>query len=113
MYVTLSHAKKHLNIDADFKEDDNYIVGLLVAAEKAVERHIDNKLSLYTDAHGELEQPLKAAILLLVGNLYANREPVGYSTAIEVPLSYNYLLDLYKNYSNSNLNESRTVTRIN
>lgn len=103
MYVTLNHAKKHLNIDADYKDDDSYIISLLLAAESAVERHIDNKLSLYVDERGELEAPLRQAILLLVGNLYANREPVAYSSAVEVPISYNYLLDLYKNYSNSNL----------
>lgn len=103
MYVTLNHAKKHLNIDADYKDDDTYIISLLLAAESAVERHIDNKLSLYVDECGELEAPLKQAILLLVGNLYANREPVAYNSAVEVPISFNYLLDLYKNYSNSNL----------
>lgn len=103
MFVTLNHAKKHLNVDAEYKDDDDYIISLLFAAETAVEKHIDNKLSLYVDERGELEAPLKHAILLLVGNLYANREPVSYTSAIEVPISYNYLLDLYKNYSNSNL----------
>lgn len=104
MYVTLNHAKKHLNIDESFKDDDSYIISLILAAEKAVERHIDNELSNFVDDKiGELEQALKAAILLLVGQLYANREPVSYTSAIEVPISYNYLLDLYKNYSNSNL----------
>jgi hypothetical protein len=29
MYVTLEQAKKHLNIDTDFTEDDNYIITLI------------------------------------------------------------------------------------
>ena len=36
MYITVDEAKKHLNIDASFKDDDNYISDLIVVAEDAV-----------------------------------------------------------------------------
>ena len=45
MYVTLEQAKKHLNIDSDFNEDDDYIMQLINVAEIAVEKHIDCDLS--------------------------------------------------------------------
>ena len=48
---------------------------------------------------GELPPAVKAAILLLVGNLYANREPVAYTAVNKVPYTFDYLISLYKNYS--------------
>lgn len=99
MYVTLECAKKHLNIDESFKDDDSYILSLIDVAENAVSRHIDCKLEkLQQDNDGEMPAPVVHAVKLLVANLYANRESVAYSQAVEVPKSYDYLLDLYRNY---------------
>ena len=39
MYVTLKLAKKHLNIDDSFTEDDNYITSLIKVAEDAVAKN--------------------------------------------------------------------------
>ncbi len=36
MYVTLDEAKKHLNIDADFTDDDAYITSLIEVSEDSV-----------------------------------------------------------------------------
>ena len=36
MYVTLDEAKKHLNIDADFNDDDAYITSLIEVSEDSV-----------------------------------------------------------------------------
>ena len=33
MYILLDTAKQHLNIDKDFKDDDNYIIHLISVAE--------------------------------------------------------------------------------
>ena len=41
MYVTKELAKHHLQIDEDYKEDDEYIVLLIQAAEDAVSKHLD------------------------------------------------------------------------
>jgi len=38
-------------------------------------------------------------MLLFIGNMYLSRESVTFGNAVEIPLSYNYLLDLYKDYS--------------
>ena len=50
MYITLQEAKKHLQIDADFTDDDNYIITLIQVAEDSVAQHLDIALrELLTD----------------------------------------------------------------
>lgn len=100
MYLTLQKVKKHLNINEEFIEDDKYLLDITDAAERIVERHLDNKLEVLAGQNGgELPSPILSAMLLMIGNLYENREAVSYSTAVEVPISYDYILSLYKNYS--------------
>lgn len=96
-YLTLDKIKKHLNIDSFYKDDDDYITSLADVVENVVEKHIDNSLESLCEG-GELPPPLLQAMLLLIGNYYNNRESVSSLTLKEVPLSYSYLLDLYKSY---------------
>lgn len=97
MYTTLNEAKKHLNIDDSFTDDDNYILDLITVAEDAVSQHLDIALDdLVVD--GALPSAIIHSILLLVGNLYANREPTAYSNVVKVPYTLDYLLGLYKHY---------------
>lgn len=99
MFLTLSTIKQHLNIEQSFKEDDNLLLLYLQVAEDAVERHLDMPLNTIVDPKtGYLPKSVEACILLMIGNLYANREAVTYSSAIEVPLSYRYLISLNKHY---------------
>lgn len=100
MYVSLDAAKKHLNIEEDYHEDDQYIMGLIEAAEQAVRVHTnDGELDEIAEKHGGcLPNPLLHAMLLMVGNLYQNREVVGPRT-VTLPYNYEYLIDLYKNYN--------------
>lgn len=98
MYVTLSEAKKHLLVDDSFKDDDDYILALIDIAEDAVAINLCIQLDSITTG-GELPPVVKAAILLLVGNLYANREPVSYTSVNKIPYTFDYLISLYKNYS--------------
>lgn len=101
MYLTLDIIKKHLNIDDYFTEDDAYLIGLADVAEKVIEKHIDSNLSEIVEGEGELPSPLLHAMLLFIGNMYNSRESVSLNKyAVELPLSYSYLLSLYKNYSN-------------
>lgn len=107
MYIYLADAKKHLNIDEDFKDDDMYIASLVQVAEEIVAKDIDTKLSDLENEDGDIPNPLKQAMLLLVGNFYANRESVAYASMTKVPYSYQYLIDLYKNYRGRNLKKDR------
>lgn len=99
MYLQLYQIKKHLNIDELFYEDDEYLLELGIVAEMAVEKHIDDSLDNIANGNGGvLPSPLLQAMLLLIGNLYANRESVAFTSSTEVPHTFTYLIDLYRNY---------------
>ena len=97
MYITLQQAKKHLNIDDSFTDDDNYILQLIQVAEDAVEKNTDVALSEQLEG-GVLPPSITHSILLLVGNLYNNREATSYSVPSEVPFAYKYLINLNRNF---------------
>lgn len=96
MFITLEQAKKHLLVD--FEDDDRYIVDLIAVSEDAIANHLDCQLEDLVNEDGNLPAAINHAILLLVGNLYANREPVSYSQAVKVPFTFEYLVGLYKHY---------------
>ena len=97
MYISLDKCKKHLNIDPEFKEDDNYIMSLVEVAEEIVQRHIGYRFEdILVD--GQLPMALQHAMLLFIGNMYANRESVTFGSPSELPLSCNYILQLFENY---------------
>lgn len=102
MYINLDDAKQHLNINKEFREDDYYIASLCDVAEKVVEKAIDTKLRNLEDADGSLPSPLYQAMFLMIGNFYANRESVAFASSTSVPKSYDYLIDLYRNYRGEN-----------
>ncbi|MDR2835717.1 MAG: head-tail connector protein [Bacteroidales bacterium] len=97
MYINLDQAKKHLNVDSDYTDDDNYIESLINSCEDAVEKHINIKFE-DIEIDGGLPYALQHAILLLIENYYANRESVAFASANKIPNSYDYLLDLFKKY---------------
>ena len=100
MYLELEQIKKHLNIDEYFKDDDKYILYLGQVAEEVVQKHIDADIkAIVSKNEGVLPPPLAHAMLLFIGDMYASRESISYSNAVEIPFSYDYLLSLYKDYS--------------
>lgn len=96
--MTLNEVKKHLNIDESFTEDDNYITDLIKVAEDAVAKNENIALNNMIE-DGELPPSVKHSILLLVGNLYNNREATSYSVPSEVPYTYKYLINLNRNFT--------------
>lgn len=100
MYIDIDTAKKHLNIEPDFTEDDEYILGLISMAEQAVRVHVNEDFDVLAENNGGcLPTPLIQAMLLMVGNMYQNREPLG-TKNLALPFNYQYLIDLYRNYYN-------------
>lgn len=95
--IDLALIKQHLNIDSDFTADDSYLESLAEVAEAVVQSHIDHNLTDLEEG-GQLPAPLTQAMLLFIGNMYANRESVAYTNANEVPFAYDYLLSLFKDY---------------
>lgn len=90
MIVSLNHLKKHLYIEHN--EDDLYLLSLLDVAEKAV------RLNLNVPELDPEDSTVIQSILLLASNLYANREPVAFANVSKVPITYDYLVSLSKNY---------------
>ena len=97
MYLTIDDLKKHLYIDNN--DDDKYLADLITVAEDAVKTDLNlNSLCEIEDETGMLPASVIQAMLLLIGTLYANRESVTDGTPHTVPHSYEYLLDLNRQY---------------
>lgn len=104
-YLTLAQIKKHLNIDDAFNGDDTYLSSLADVAEQILAQHIEQPLA-DVEVDGVLPAPLRHAMLLLIGNLYLNRETMSFGSMQQVPISYggsvyDYLVNNYINYKNS------------
>lgn len=99
MYTLLKDAKKHLQIDDDYKDDDRYIQFLIDVAEDAVAKRINDPLEAIIGDDGLLPASVRHCILIIIGNLYANRESIAYGSAVEVPHTLEYLAGFNKRYS--------------
>lgn len=103
MYIELDKIKKHLNIDADYTDDDEYLLFLYEVAEDVIQKHIDTTFENIIQKKGAVPTALLHAILLFIGNMYDNRESVSYASVQEVPTSLNYILSMYRDYDNANI----------
>lgn len=99
MDLTLNTIKKHCNIDEWFKDDDIYLLELSEVAQQVVQRDLDTSFESLKSTYGKIPDAIIHACLLFIGNCYANREAASVAALHPVPLSYQYLLDLYRNYS--------------
>lgn len=96
--IPLELAKKHLNLDEEYTEDDEYILGLVAAAKGAVEMALNASLDRLAEENGgEVPMAIIQAILLMVGNWYQNREITG-SKVAALPYNFEYLINLYRHY---------------
>ena len=111
-FLTLAEAKKHLNIESYFVEDDSYISSLIEVSFLSIKNLCNNTTwedtpGYITDSNtfaditvsgSTIPLPIKHATLLMVGNLYANREPVSFSSATVIPYTIAYLIAPYIDY---------------
>lgn len=98
--LTLNQIKHQLNIELENTEDDNYLTDLESVAYYSIENILNYSISTkYIDNNIEVPSPIKHAILLLISNLYANREPVAYGNPYIVPFSIAFLIQPYINYN--------------
>lgn len=98
MFTTLDRVKEHLNIDKEYQGDDELILLYICASEDAIEQSINTPLSKLISDEGYLPATLQSAILLMVGNLYQNREPVAMGNVIKIPYTLEFLINLNKSY---------------
>ena len=110
--VTLAEAKKHLNIESYFTEDDNYISTLIDVSFLSIKNRCNNRTwvdvsgvttgtsDFCDDTYSGSTIPLaiKQCVLLMVGNLYNNREPVTFGSPTVVPYTLEFLYNPYINY---------------
>lgn len=100
MLTLLSTVKKHLNLDNDFNDDDEYLLKLIQVAEDAVAKRIDCRdlNDLVSPKTGYLPPSLQQSILLLIGNYYANRETTTFANNYELNKGFDFLVNLDKHY---------------
>lgn len=98
MYITVNEMKRWLNIP--FNDDDLTISEMIDAAEGAVEKHINRKLSSL-EINGDIPADLKTAIKTLAANFYQNRESIAYGQPYKIPYTFEYCLTPYRNLDKS------------
>lgn len=99
MRITLEQAKQHLNIESDYRGDDLYIADIITVAECAVCNHLNiSGFEEITEPGGQIPPSVIHAMLLLIGNLFSNREPVSFVINYSIPFTYEYLLSPYRKY---------------
>ena len=105
MKVTLATAKAHLRVDGT--DEDALITAWIAAAYMAVEGRIFRKVYETgatipaEDTTGiHVNEAINAAVLLIVGHLYANREDViTGATSTAMPMGSEFLITPYINFA--------------
>lgn len=96
-YVTLAQAKDHLHEDSN--DWDFYIEDLIAVSEASIENEIGSTL-VSNEVGKKLPKPLYQAILLLIGHLYATREPVMVGVSVvKCPYTMEFLIAPYKTWT--------------
>lgn len=95
-YFTLNELKQQLNIEQSFTDDDLLLTNLGNVATQAVDNYTNYGLTGYTTTNIPIS--VKQAALMLAGHLYINRQLVSFAQGFEIPYSYKFLLDPYKNF---------------
>lgn len=100
-YATLDMAKRHLNIEDAFTDDDCYIEALIDVAEEKVAAElctdVESMASIGKDEG--IPKPLIQAILLTIGAYYTNREDITTVQTKPLEQGVKYLTQLYRNFT--------------
>ncbi|HBX8260394.1 MULTISPECIES: head-tail connector protein [Klebsiella pneumoniae complex] len=105
--LELEVVKEHCRIEPDFTDDDSLLTLYIGAASRYVETWTRRKMYESETSEGYADNPdsilpgddVKAAMLLLIGHWYANRESVNIgSITSEIPFATEALLQPYRIY---------------
>jgi hypothetical protein len=97
MYIDLDIIKKHLNISPTYTKDDDYLEIIEDGATKAVEKTINVDFDEIIAAEGKLPSAILFACLLIIGDMYANRETTAFASVNKLP-TLRYLCANYTDY---------------
>lgn len=100
MQITLEQVKQYLNIDLEYTDEDTLIITLLNMAEDAVKAYCnrpDWRFESDNDIETGVPPRVKQAVLMLVAELYSNRELNVQSTLKQSPV-WDLLLGTAINY---------------
>jgi uncharacterized phage protein (predicted DNA packaging) len=103
MKISLAEIKKHLKINDDYDADDSIIETYYHSAVAAVMHDCDfSDEEMAYDEQGNFRPMIKQAILLLLANFYANREPEVFASPQSIGHGYQYLIMLSRDYQYRN-----------
>ena len=95
-YATLAEIKRHLNIEESYIDDDGYLQDLIEVTAIAIQNYLNDTLSGATET--TIPMTIKQAALLLAAHFYTNRQIIAFANGVEIPYTYKFLLDPYKNF---------------
>lgn len=93
MICTIDELKQNLNIESDYKDDDEYLMMLLEVAEEMVFKYLDKQKSDFT----VIPSNVRYAILVLASQYYENRTSIAFASSNKIPYSFDFLLSTERN----------------
>jgi hypothetical protein len=108
--INLDVLKINLNIESGYTIDDTLLENFLEISVKQIYDYCDGGLSGYTISgytNGEVDElsitettlpiTVQQAIIMFASHLYLNRNMVSFSQGYEIPYTYKFLVQPYKN----------------
>lgn len=95
--INIQQLKRQLNIEESYTSDDVILQQYLDVAEVAIQNYLGvNSLTGYTST--TLPISVEQAVIMYGSHLYLNRNIISYSQGYEIPLTFRFLLDYYKDF---------------
>jgi len=85
MIVSLEEAKNHLRISPTQNNEDSLINLWILAAEEWIEKTLNTTIPGADESPPQIPSSLRSAALLIIGDLYENREGAGEKQIVENP----------------------------
>lgn len=98
--MTTAELKRQLNIEVTYTDDDVLLQLYLDVAQEAVINDLNYGTESTSGITGtNMPVSLKQAILLLAAHLYVTRTPVAFGQGYKIPLTFEYLINPYKQFT--------------
>ena len=108
-FLTLAQIKEQAHIEADFNDEDSYLMLLGAAAERKVFKDTQRSYDELVEMEGEWPYDLTLAGLMLTSQWYKYREAVDNQSMSNVPYGYEVLYMPYRKGTYSSVREEDTV----